>query len=124
MFRVLETLTAADPWDAERRPPRHADEALTGTARQWLRRLPARRRPLRLCIAFPRVANTLASHWCDSVQSAVLLEDLLRDRRGGRHGFPPQVTRELRRLREFNAQQRVELRPEAVGEVLSRLVAW
>jgi hypothetical protein len=124
MFRVLETINASDPWDAQRRPPRHADEALTGTARQWLRRLPARRRPMRLCIAYPRVANALASHWCDSVQSAVLLEDLLQDRRGARRGFPPQVMRELRRLREFNAQQRVEVRPEAVSEIFSRLLAW
>jgi hypothetical protein len=124
MFRVLETLVAPDPWVAERRPPRHSDEALTGSARRWLRRLPPRRRPLCLCHEHPRLANLLASHWTDSAQSAALLDDLLCDRRGGRRGFPSTVVRELKRLQEFNAQQRVELRPEGLGERLSRMAAW
>jgi hypothetical protein len=124
MFRVLETLSAPDPWDATRRPPRHADEALTGTTRAWLRRLPPRRRPLRLCHEYPRVANVVAARWNDTSGTAALLDDLLSDRRGGRKGFPVPVARELKRLREFNAQFRVETRPEGIGEVLSRLAAW
>lgn len=124
MFRVLETLVAPDPWLAVRRPPRHNDEALTGTSRLWLRRLPPRRRPLRLCQNHPRVTNVLAAQWGDMAQTAALLDDLLGDRRGGRRGFPRAVVRELKRLRDFNAQQRMELRPEGIGELLARVVAW
>jgi hypothetical protein len=124
MFRVLETLAEPGPWDAARRPPRHADEALTGTARAWLRRLPPRRRPMRLCHEHPRVANLVAAQWNDTAETAALLDDLLSDRRGGRRGFAAPVVRELKRLREFNAQSRVETRPEGIVEVLSRLAAW
>jgi hypothetical protein len=49
-------------WAALRRPPRECDRAINGTTRQWLRRLPLRQRPLRLCTDFPRVANRIA--WC------------------------------------------------------------
>jgi hypothetical protein len=85
-----------------RRPPRHADESLTGTTRIWLRRLPAGRRPLKLCIRYPRVANRLAWCWQDPVAAEQVLEDLLVDRRGDRHGFPRPIELELRRLRDFN----------------------
>ena len=64
MFDLLKQLVAepsADPgqahWARVRREPRECDRALTGTARRWLRELPPRRRPLRLCEAHPRVAN-------------------------------------------------------------------
>ncbi len=124
MFRVMESLIAADPWVGARRPPRHSDEALTGAARGWIRRLPPRRRPLRLCHSYPRVANALAAGWSDVAQTALLLDELLSDNRGGRRGFPTAVTRELKRLREFNVQHRLELHPEGVGEALLRLAAW
>jgi len=84
-----------------RRTPRHNDEALTGTTRLWLRRLPPGRRPQRLCVLYPRLANAIAWHWRDPVQCQELLDDLLTDRRGGRQGFPKLVVQELRRLREL-----------------------
>ena len=66
---VLPALsTSADHWEPLRRPARHNDEALTGTTRAWLRKLPASRRPQQLCIQFPRIANLLAWHWRDPVQ--------------------------------------------------------
>ena len=89
-------------WEPLRRPPRHNDEALTGTTRHWLRRLPVGRRPLRLCEQFPRVANRIAWHWRDPQAAAEVLDDLLIDRRGGRAGFPKPIVLELRRLRDFN----------------------
>lgn len=109
-------------WLSRRRAPRAWDQAVTGTTRRWLRELPARRRPLRLCAAFPRLANRIAWAWRDTTQSAAVLDDLLVERRGGRRGFPPAVRRELLRLREFNDQHRVESGSEdfwsAAGRVL------
>jgi hypothetical protein len=110
-------------WAPHRRTPRACDGALNGTARLWLRRLPARRRPLRLCENFPRVANRIAWCWHDVALSEQVIDDLLTDRRGGRSGFPPAVVRELQRLREFNAHQRREDQPEGIWSRLSRMLA-
>ncbi len=104
-----------------RRPPRACDNALNGTARIWLRKLPERRRPLRLCEHFPRVANRIAFCWPEAGMTRQILEDLLIDKRGNRRGFPSSVQRELRRLAEFNDQQRVETTPENWLETLRRL---
>jgi hypothetical protein len=93
--------TRSDSWESVRRPLRHNDEALTGTTRVWLRKLPAGRRPHRLCMFYPRVANRIAWLWCDAGLTEALLDDLLTDRRGGRQGFPKAVVLELRRLRSF-----------------------
>lgn len=90
------------PWVAQRRPLRACDSAINGTTRQWLRRLPPGRRPLRLCELYPRVANRLAWCWNDRVCRDQTLTDLLEDRRGGRRGFPACVVRELQRLRDFD----------------------
>jgi hypothetical protein len=95
-------------WTPQRRAPRASDEALTGTARRWLRELPSRRRPLRLCQLYPRVANRVAWCWHDAELAAQALADLLEDRRGGRRGFPAPVVRELQRLAQFNAQHRID----------------
>ena len=107
-------------WAPLRRLPRDCDGALTGTTRLWLRQLPARRRPLRLCTDFPRVANRVAWCWRDVGLSAQMLDDLLEDRRGGRRGFPPAVVRELQRLRDFNGQQRIEPRGEGLWGAVTR----
>jgi len=111
MFDLLRVLSLDDPpSDGEahllrlRRPPRACDEALTGTTRQWLRRLPPGRRPMRLCLRFPRVANRIAWCWSDPVLAEQALDDLLIDRRGGREGFPKAIVMELRRLRDAIAR--------------------
>ncbi len=101
-----------------RRPPRHSDEALTGTTRAWLRRLPPGCRPMRLAAQFPRVANGLAWCWADAAKSGALLEDLLVDHRGGRRGFPRAIVAELRRLQQFHDGGRVE--PEGWWGALRR----
>ena len=93
-------------WAPVRRAPRACDQALTGTTRRWLRELPARRRPLRLCQLYPRVANRLAWAWRDAALGTQVLDDLLVDRRGGREGFPRTVQRELQRLQEFRGGDR------------------
>jgi hypothetical protein len=107
-------------WAPVRRAPRGSDNALTGTARLWLRRLPPRRRPLRLCEHHPRVANRLAWCWSDPALAAQALEDLRVDRRGGRRGFAPEIVRELQRLAEFNDQQRIETRPQTLLAAAAR----
>lgn len=112
---------ATDPWESLRRSPRHTDEALTGTTRVWLRKLPASRRPQQLCVQFPRVANLVAWHWRDPVQVHQLLDDLLQDRRGGRAGFPAAVVQELRRLHDFNQHVGELEQPPAYLELLRRI---
>lgn len=105
MFNPLRNLLHAQTSDAvvvrTRHTPRACDAALTGTTRKWLRRLPAGRRPLRLCELYPRVANRIAWCWADESLRDQTLADLLEDRRGGRRGFPGSVARELQRLREL-----------------------
>lgn len=101
---------AVKGWQALRRAPRHNDEALTGTTRAWLRKLPHSRRPQRLCVLFPRVANLIAWCWNDATTLPQVLDDLLVDKRGGRKGFPRAVIVELKRLREFADNPRQDTR--------------
>ena len=103
-FGAPDVSFMADTWESVRRPTRHSDEALTGTTRAWLRKLPPGRRPAQLCTQFPRLANLLAWHWRDPMLTQELLDGLLTDRRGGRAGFPRVVAFELRRLRDFNGR--------------------
>lgn len=103
-----------------RRPPRHADESLTGTTRVWLRRLPSSRRPSRLCVSYPRVANRIAWSWPDPETTRGVLADLLEDRRGNRRGFPRPVLAELRRLRDFNDRGRHDTTSRGLLDVLAR----
>lgn len=100
-FGLPDLSPRTDSWESIRRPTRHSDEALTGTTRAWLRRLPAGRRPQRLCELHPRLANLIAWHWREPSLVHELLDELLTDRRGGRAGFPRAVNVELRRLRDF-----------------------
>ncbi len=108
LLRVLSLQDAPDPPppDPRRRAPRACDDAINGTTRNWLRRLPAGRRPLQLCCRFPRVANRIAWCWNDSELAEQVFDDLLVDHRGGRQGFPRAVALELRRLRDHRRETR------------------
>ena len=75
-----------------------------------------------LCELHPRVANRIAFSWPDAKTTDQMLEELLNDRRGGRRGFARAVVRELQRLREFNAQQRVEVGDEPFWDRAARAV--
>jgi hypothetical protein len=118
--RIQELLPSGNAWEVVRRPLRHTDEALTGTTRVWFRKLPGGRRPHRLCIEFPRIANRIAWHWQDPETLQELLDDLLNDRRGGRRGFPKAIALELRRLRDFSQRQQPD---EGGGGYLASLRA-
>ena len=109
------------PWAKVRRPVRDSEMALTGTTRHWLRQLPPRRRPLRLCESFPGVAHRLAWCWRAPEVSTAMLSDLLQDRRGGRKGFPAGVVRELQRLSEYNQHHRSEAAAEPLWDRLVRV---
>lgn len=126
LIKRLADAAVSDPGQVQyaqlRRPSRETDLVLTGTTRRWLRQLPVRRRPVRLCELYPRVANRIAFAWVDPKTSEQLLEDLLADRRGGRRGFAQPVIRELQRLREFNAQHRVEVSDEPFWDRAARAV--
>jgi hypothetical protein len=50
---------------------------------------------------FPRIANVVARAWNDAAEIQAVLDDLLIDRRGGRQGFPLEVTEELLVLRDY-----------------------
>ena len=120
-LRPLASQVSGGP-AAQRRAPRHNDEALTGTTRAWLRKLPSGRRPQRLCMLFPRVANRIAWCWSDAELLQQAMDDLLVDRRGGRQGFPRAVVAELRRLRDFADHPRQEER--ATGPWASLRGLW
>ncbi len=113
MFESLLAAGVSDPgaprWGAVRHAPRECDRALSGTARRWLRGLPRGVWPLHLCERHPRLANRVAFGWQDRQRTGALLDDLLHDRRGGRHGFAPEVVLELQRLRQHLQA------PEAAG---------
>lgn len=83
-------------WATHRRPPAAADRALTGAAIDWIMALPPAMRPNRLCELYPRVANTIADVWSDLPRTAVMIDRLLHDDRGGtRRGFPEDVRKDL-----------------------------
>ena len=94
------------PGAAQRRTlPSQQDRTLSTEARQWLRRLPARERPLALCSMYSRLANRLAAVWEDPVQTEAVFDELMIDQRGGRLGFPPLVASELMRLHRVHEKR-------------------
>jgi hypothetical protein len=85
-------------WEEQRRPLSPSDRALTGKAIDWLLALPEAKRPKALCEQFPRIANLLAEHWGDRLNTQLELMRLLADERGGRKGFSLQIEQEIGRL--------------------------
>jgi hypothetical protein len=96
----LDKLSEMAPhfWEARRRKPQPTDRALAGYAIDWLLSLPPSLRPSELCEKFPRAANAIAAASPGAERCAVL-DELLRDRRGRRQGFPLGVQREIQALR-------------------------
>jgi hypothetical protein len=95
---VMQTSTPQDFRGLRRRQP--LDDALPVTIR-WVAKLPAEVRPVALLRQFPRIANIVARAWHDAAELQAVLDDLLVDRRGGRRGFPLDVTEELLVLRDY-----------------------
>ena len=87
-----------DPQYLRRAQP--LNHALPTTLR-WVAQLPRHVQPLSLLREFPRIVNVLARLWPDAASFAAYLDSLLHDRRGGRHGFTPEVQHDLLMLRDF-----------------------
>jgi hypothetical protein len=104
--RAPEAAKADARWLRMRAPEREADRVLSTQAQAWMRDLPPRVRPIKLCKLHPRIINRLALTWRNVAQIDQIFEDLLLDRRGDRRGFPAPVVAELTQLREFSAARR------------------
>jgi hypothetical protein len=83
-----------------RRRPQPLNQLLPATAK-WAATLPAEVQPLTLLQRLPRIANALARLWRDGARLRAYFDELLVDRRGGRHGFTPEIQNELMILREY-----------------------
>jgi hypothetical protein len=90
---------APDYWERRRRKALPMDRALAGFTIDWLLSLPAGLRPRSLCDRYPRAANAIAAA-ADGADRFAVLNELLSDRRGNRHGFPPEIRQELVALRD------------------------
>jgi len=71
------------------------DRVLSKLAKEWCERLSPHVQTRALCERYPRIANRIALCWRDPALTLALLDQLLRDRRGGRKGFPAAVQAEL-----------------------------
>ena len=87
-------------WSKRRRPLEESDVRLTPLAMSWLERLPHGVRPLNLPHSYPRILNQLAAAWNDVDACLAMLDDLVVDQRGDRHGFPSNIALELVALRD------------------------
>lgn len=96
--RAMKEATLAP--EARRSPPGPLDRMLSKLAIPWVEMLPPEAIPRYLCEHFPRIVNRLALCWADRELALKLLDDLLKDKRGGRRGFPPEALTELKSLRE------------------------
>ncbi|MGH8802783.1 MAG: hypothetical protein ACREX6_10890 [Casimicrobiaceae bacterium] len=86
-------------WDKKRQAG--GDEPLSVEATAWLAALPVAVRPKQLALRYPRLANRISETWRAPHRSLRLLDQLMTDERGGRHGFPLPVATELATLRDY-----------------------
>jgi hypothetical protein len=91
------------PPEARRSAPNPKDTRVSKSALVWVENLPPQAIPFYLCEHFPRIVNRLALCWADRELAIRRLDDLLKDKRGSRQGFPPEALREIETLREVAA---------------------
>ncbi len=73
---------------------------------KWLRSLPEQVRPTAVANQYPRIANLLALEWTNPAACRRYFHRFLIDgRRGNRQGFPLDVHRELKILRDYYHSQ-------------------
>lgn len=77
------------------------NNVLLNTTLTWMAGLPKDVRPMMLSRRFPRIANSIAESWRRVARCEEYFDTLVVDSRGNRKGFPPEVARELIRLRGF-----------------------
>jgi hypothetical protein len=76
---------------------------------EWLKALPRDVRPMALAVQYPRIANLLAMDWNNAARCLAYFSELLEDRRGGRKGFPADVLRNLKTLRDYYYRLQLQL---------------
>jgi hypothetical protein len=107
----FEKVSVADARPGE---PKHSDDrmsmfhrvpeennVLLNTTLTWMAGLPKDVRPMMLARRFPRIANSIAESWRRVARCEEYFDTLVVDSRGNRKGFPPEVARELIKLRGF-----------------------
>jgi len=94
------------PPEARRSEPNPKDTRVSKLALIWVENLPPQAIPIYLCEHFPRIVNRLALCWADHELAIRRLDDLLKDKRGSRQGFPADALREITSLRELAASRR------------------
>jgi hypothetical protein len=95
-----------------------AVRTLSQPARRWLLSIPRRHRPRMLAQRYPHVVNKLTIMWGDRQLVEDYFADLIVDHRGGRRGFPSEVTAEILRLHGyFLGLMDPVLRPVVLDEV-------
>jgi len=85
---------------AGRRKGQPANILLPAT-RRWLDTLPIEARPVALAAQFPRLANLIAATWNNPGDCGAYIYALLHDQRGGRRGFPDDVSKDILNLRMY-----------------------
>jgi len=106
------SVTPQDPSHEEKRKRRRkaapANAPLPRTL-NWIESLPSSVKPTALLRQYARIANVLAATWEDPKALGSYMNCLLRDDRGNRKGFPPDILRELLALREYHATLAAEI---------------
>ena len=93
-------------------------EYVLPASRTWLEGLPPEVRPVALAAKYARIVNLFAQQWGDYNACSAYFEELMKGRRGKRAGFPADVHREIRTLREhFRRQHYQKLRQAAGGDL-------
>jgi hypothetical protein len=103
---LIDPTSRPEFWIPRRRRAAPTDRALTGTAIDWMVRLPPILQPHKLGAQYPRIANALADCWADKTRCLELLASLAKDQRGRRQGFPPHVQLEIARLLAYRKSGR------------------
>ena len=91
---------SGDAHAARRIPTREV--SLSRRSIDWLAELAPNVRPGELAVRFPHIANNLAAVWYERDKCCEYFDSLMRDRRGGRKGFPPRVAFELTALKRHH----------------------
>ncbi len=86
---------------ALRYPPKLKSQTLSTLAIDWILYLPAAARPKVLGKQYPRIANALAAAWNQPEEFEAQLDELMRDNRGTRQGFPHEIAAELENLKRY-----------------------
>lgn len=114
---IPETNSASAPYLAQLRKATPVDYVLPAT-RTWLEGLPPEVRPVALAAKYARIVNLFAQQWGDYNACNAYFEELMKGRRGKRAGFPADVHREIRTLREhFRRVHYQRLRQAAGGDL-------